>query len=409
MKILTLLAMVLFLALTATGISAGTGDVYLRQMEGDVLLKIEGNADWVPASINTPLQEGDRIWVADDGRGELRFRDGSVLRLDRHTSLDILGREGDGPLFHLGIGRAYVLYRGDKNRPGLPEYRHTRLRNAVVYLSKDDFLKGRRGPFESQENPFLNRSTIPGPPRITPIKAIAMPVVKEIPSAKLPPLNVRNGQARENGWARPASRTLSPPGVSGATVALRPGTGNGAVNPGKVTSVQGGPSAAMEKAKPKTGSDVGRLAGFTAREVTGKRDMVDTKPRSQEIMGKKPDVRPAVAQRRAVREAPLLSTPVRPANNEVAQGRAVQRDTREPYRKEVPDVQRQKIGESLNQRAATSPKEPVVRYVTVKAAEGVRADMQRPAPMVARTSERRPAIPNADYQSVRTATATGGR
>jgi hypothetical protein len=42
----------------------------------------------VPASINLPLVDSDRIWVPEGGRAELQLREGTILRLDENSAVE---------------------------------------------------------------------------------------------------------------------------------------------------------------------------------------------------------------------------------------------------------------------------------------------------------------------------------
>lgn len=84
------------------------GDMYLRFLEGDVQVKTEDAAEWLPASINMPLINGDHIWVPDNGRAELMFRNGTVIRLDRNSYLEILSTDEGRSGFYLVTGHTYV-------------------------------------------------------------------------------------------------------------------------------------------------------------------------------------------------------------------------------------------------------------------------------------------------------------
>jgi hypothetical protein len=71
------------------------GSLRLGLIEGDVQVRTEDTGEWVPASINMPLMDGDRIWVPEGGRTELQLRDGTFLRLDEKSGLEILTVEKD--------------------------------------------------------------------------------------------------------------------------------------------------------------------------------------------------------------------------------------------------------------------------------------------------------------------------
>jgi len=57
----------------------------LSYIEGNVSYQHATDVDWAAASINLPLEPGDRIYSSSDGRAEIEFADGSVYRLARNT------------------------------------------------------------------------------------------------------------------------------------------------------------------------------------------------------------------------------------------------------------------------------------------------------------------------------------
>jgi len=94
--------------------SLDLGMVSLSLIEGDVQINTEDTGDWAAAVINMPLQEGDRIWVPQEGRAELLLSDGTALRLSENSALDILRIEDHSFQFYLDTGNAYVNFRGPK-------------------------------------------------------------------------------------------------------------------------------------------------------------------------------------------------------------------------------------------------------------------------------------------------------
>jgi hypothetical protein len=113
MKILkyAVLAFILFY-FPAYSSGSTVGLLHIRMIEGDVQVRTEDTGEWVPASINMPLVDGDRIWVPEGGRAELRLRDGTFLRLDENSALEILTVERDSFQFYLTEGRSYTNFRG---------------------------------------------------------------------------------------------------------------------------------------------------------------------------------------------------------------------------------------------------------------------------------------------------------
>lgn len=80
MKILktVMVAAVLFLAL-AYALSANLGYMRISLIEGDVQIKTPDTEDWGYASINTPMAEGDQVWVPQNGRAELELNTGTYI------------------------------------------------------------------------------------------------------------------------------------------------------------------------------------------------------------------------------------------------------------------------------------------------------------------------------------------
>ena len=94
---------------------ADLGFLRISLIDGDVQIKTEDTEEWVPASINMPLKDGDRIWVPEGGRTELQIGDGTSLRLDQKSALDILTIEKDSSQFYLTEGYVYANFRGRRD------------------------------------------------------------------------------------------------------------------------------------------------------------------------------------------------------------------------------------------------------------------------------------------------------
>jgi hypothetical protein len=93
--------------------SAPLGSVRISFLEGEVQMRTTETGDWVPAAVNTPLDEGDELWVPDGGRMEFQLNTGTAVRLDQNTALQILTLERDSSQFYLTEGHIYV----DHNAP----------------------------------------------------------------------------------------------------------------------------------------------------------------------------------------------------------------------------------------------------------------------------------------------------
>lgn len=91
---------------------ADPGDLYLRYIEGDVFLKTKDSSDWEQVAINTPIYDGDTLWVSEEGRAELFFIDSSVVRLDKNSILQILSPQKNEYHLYLSTGQVYANFRG---------------------------------------------------------------------------------------------------------------------------------------------------------------------------------------------------------------------------------------------------------------------------------------------------------
>lgn len=102
-----LFCIVCVIMLPSPGHTADPGDIYLRYLEGDVQVKTENAKEWLPASINMPLTNSDQIWVPDNGRAEVFLRNGTIVRLDKNTFLEMPAPGDKRTRFYLGAGRVY--------------------------------------------------------------------------------------------------------------------------------------------------------------------------------------------------------------------------------------------------------------------------------------------------------------
>ncbi|MBI5057860.1 MAG: FecR domain-containing protein [Nitrospirae bacterium] len=111
MKILkTVMLSVVLLLVPAYAFSSHYGYMRASFIEGDVQIKTPEAGDWGYASINTPLAEGDQVWVPQGGRAELQLNSGTYIRLDENTALQILAIDKHSSQFYLSQGYAYIFY-----------------------------------------------------------------------------------------------------------------------------------------------------------------------------------------------------------------------------------------------------------------------------------------------------------
>ncbi len=102
---------VYLLLMPAVVLSNDLGLIRLSLIEGNVQIVVRDTTDWTEATINLPLNEGDRLWVPDNGRAELQTGGGVYVRADSNTALDILTVDHDSAQFFLGLGHIYINNR----------------------------------------------------------------------------------------------------------------------------------------------------------------------------------------------------------------------------------------------------------------------------------------------------------
>jgi len=112
MKVILLLMAVFLLPGYAQ--SAPLGSVRISLLEGDVQMRTAEAGDWLPAAVNTPLDEGDELWVPDGGRMEFQLNTGTAVRLDQNSALQILTLERTSSQFYLSEGHIYVDYNAPR-------------------------------------------------------------------------------------------------------------------------------------------------------------------------------------------------------------------------------------------------------------------------------------------------------
>ncbi|NTV53474.1 MAG: FecR domain-containing protein, partial [Candidatus Firestonebacteria bacterium] len=78
-------------------------------IQGQAQIQPAGAKDWQVASVNVPVRAGDRFWTPEEARLELQFQNGTVVRLDTKSTLDVLSLTEDAMQFHLSMG--HLLFR----------------------------------------------------------------------------------------------------------------------------------------------------------------------------------------------------------------------------------------------------------------------------------------------------------
>ena len=89
------------LAVPAHAEQGPSGAMRVRLVEGDVQVKIAETGEWAPVAVNTPVLEGDELWVPDGSRTALQISNGAYIRLGGNTAFEILRMDQGAFQFHL--------------------------------------------------------------------------------------------------------------------------------------------------------------------------------------------------------------------------------------------------------------------------------------------------------------------
>ena len=112
MKVIFLVLAALLLPVYAQALDLGS--VRISFLQGDVQMRTTETGDWVPAAVNTPLDEGDELWVPEGGRMEFQLNTGTSIRLDQNSALQILTLDRTSSQFYLSEGHMYVDYNAPR-------------------------------------------------------------------------------------------------------------------------------------------------------------------------------------------------------------------------------------------------------------------------------------------------------
>jgi hypothetical protein len=137
MKKVLIIIPLFILIFAIAGYAAITGDCRISLIKGDVLIQTYDTAsEWVAASINTPVTDGDKIWVPDEGRLELQFTGSTYLRADENTEIEInrISINTDDRIIQIAMpqGRIYANYKGYYSRDSVLQI-DTPIVSAMVY------------------------------------------------------------------------------------------------------------------------------------------------------------------------------------------------------------------------------------------------------------------------------------
>ncbi len=147
MKRIILLFLMASLTLPSVVMAGVVSPARILLVEGNVVFRTPDVEEWLPVSVNTPLDEGDAVWIPDGGKTEVQLSDGTVVRLDGGSQLDLIAVEDGYTHLHLASGRMYLRTSQKSGKNSLqidaddttilPEAR-TRLRIDMLANSQED-------------------------------------------------------------------------------------------------------------------------------------------------------------------------------------------------------------------------------------------------------------------------------
>src|SRR5450432_3021215 len=103
-KQIVVIFLIAVLAIPAAALAGGTGPARVLLVDGDVMFRSPDAEEWLPTAVNTPLDEGDAIWTSAGSKTELQLADGTIVRLDGETQLDLIAAEDGFTHLHLASG-----------------------------------------------------------------------------------------------------------------------------------------------------------------------------------------------------------------------------------------------------------------------------------------------------------------
>jgi hypothetical protein len=108
MRVIQTVVLTVFLSLPSLALAGVISPARVNLIDGDVTFRTPESSEWLPASVNTPLDEGDELWTAVGSKAEMQLADGTVIRLDGETQLNLIAVEENFTHLHLASGKLYL-------------------------------------------------------------------------------------------------------------------------------------------------------------------------------------------------------------------------------------------------------------------------------------------------------------
>ncbi len=108
MKPIILIALTILLVIPVYAVAAVIAPARVNLVDGEVMLRAADADDWMSVSANTSLDEGDALWCPVGTKAEVQLPDGSIVRLDGDSQLNLVANEDNFIHLNLASGRLYL-------------------------------------------------------------------------------------------------------------------------------------------------------------------------------------------------------------------------------------------------------------------------------------------------------------
>lgn len=151
----------------ALGYSNPQNETYTRlarlsYLEGRVSFQHGSDVDWSEASVNLPLEPGDRIYTGNDGKAEIEFDDGSTFRMAGNSDAEILSLREELIQIRMSLGLSTLNVLGDADfEIDTPTAAFNAVREGIyrfdIIENGDTDAIARKGELEVANNRFSQR------------------------------------------------------------------------------------------------------------------------------------------------------------------------------------------------------------------------------------------------------------
>lgn len=92
----------------------------VSHLEGKIYFQNGRSLDWAEGYVNSPVQEGDRIWTDLNARAELQLVDAVLIRMFSDSKIDIVRMSMKGTIVKIWLGNVFMRITSDMSREKSP-------------------------------------------------------------------------------------------------------------------------------------------------------------------------------------------------------------------------------------------------------------------------------------------------